>query len=87
MDAYATNIWLADCRLAEILLWCVRLADESINLNTTFAQIKGATLHCLGNLLLERKAHCLKNCRNTLVKNDIEYETGKFARWRDFEKF
>jgi hypothetical protein len=21
------------------------------------------------------------------MKNDIEYKTGKFARWRDFEKF
>ncbi len=30
--------------------------------------------------------HCLKNCRNALRTNDIEFENGKFARWKDFQQ-
>jgi hypothetical protein len=30
--------------------------------------------------------HCLKNCRNALRTNRIEFESGKFARWDDFTK-
>ena len=30
--------------------------------------------------------HCLKNCRNALKTNKIEFERGKFACWEDFKK-
>lgn len=29
--------------------------------------------------------HCLKNCRNSLLTNIIEFENGKFARWEHFQ--